>query len=130
MNINMNDWMDSPLLKDIAPVKLELIKMAASQTSGKSGKDLAPVMLALITSANKKGIRFTAEEIQLILEILKDGKSAEEQAQIERTMNMVKSPVSYTHLDVYKRQLTVCSVRSVCSKLSPVRSACAARASI
>lgn len=87
----MNDWMNSPLLKDIDPVKLELIKMAASQTSGKSGKDLAPVMLALITGANKKGIRFTAEEIQLILEILKDGKSAEEQAQIERTMNMVKS---------------------------------------
>lgn len=83
--------MNSPLLKDIDPVKLELIKMAASQTSGKSGKDLAPVMLALITGANKKGIRFTAEEIQLILEILKDGKSAEEQAQIERTMNMVKS---------------------------------------
>ena len=91
MNINMNDWINSPLLKDIDPVNLELIKMAASQTSGKSGKDLAPVMLALITSANKKGIRFTAEEIQLILEILKDGKSAEEQAQIERTMNMVKS---------------------------------------
>lgn len=87
----MNDWMNSPLLKDIDPVKLELIKMAASQTSGKSGKDLAPVMLALITGANKKGIRFTAEEIQLILEILKDGKSAEEQAQIERTMNMVRS---------------------------------------
>ena len=87
----MNDWINSPLLKDIDPVKLELIKMAASQTSGKSGKDLAPVMLALIPSANKKGIRFTAEEIQLILEILKDGKSAEEQAQIERTMNMVKS---------------------------------------
>lgn len=55
MNINMNDWINSPLLKDIDPVKLELIKMAASQTSGKSGKDLAPVMLALITSANKKG---------------------------------------------------------------------------
>ena len=55
----MNDWINSPLLKDIDPVKLELIKMAASQTSGKSGKDLAPVMLALITSANKKGIRFT-----------------------------------------------------------------------
>ena len=87
----MNDWINSPLLKDIDPVKLELIKMAASQTSGKSGKDLAPVMLALITSANKKGIRFTSEEIQLILEILKDGKSAEEQAQIERTTNMVKS---------------------------------------
>ena len=30
--------------------------MAAAQTKGKSGRDLAPVMLALITSANKQGI--------------------------------------------------------------------------
>ncbi len=87
----MNDWTNSPLLKNIDPVKLELIQMAASQTSGKSGKALAPVMLALITSANRKGIRFSSDEIQLILEILKEGKSEEEQAQIERTMNMVKS---------------------------------------
>ncbi len=87
----MNDWMNSPLLKNIDPIKLELIQMAAAQTSGKSGKDLAPVMLALITSANKKGIRFSSDEVQLILEILKEGKSEEEQAQIERTMNMVKS---------------------------------------
>ena len=38
----MNDWINSPLLKDIDPVKLELIKMAASQTSGKSGKRSCP----------------------------------------------------------------------------------------
>lgn len=78
-------------MKNIDPAKLELIKMAAQKTSGKSGRDLAPVMLALITSANKQGIRFSPDEVSLILEILKDGKSKEEQAQIDRTMQMTSS---------------------------------------
>ena len=87
----MNEWMNNPALKNIDPVKLELIRMAAEKTSGKSGRDLAPVMLALITSANKKGIRFSPDEMSLILEILKEGKSKEEQEQIERTLEMTKS---------------------------------------
>ncbi len=78
-------------MKNIDPAKLELIKMAAQKTSGKSGRDLAPVMLALITSANKQGIRFSPDEVSLILEILKDGKSREEQAQIDRTMRMTSA---------------------------------------
>ena len=70
----MNDWMNNPAMKNIDPIKLELIKTAASKTSGKSGKELAPIMMALISGANKQGIRFTPEEMTLILDILKDGK--------------------------------------------------------
>lgn len=87
----MEEWMNNPAMKNIDPAKLELIRMAAAQTSGKSGKDLAPVMLALITGANKKGIRFSPDEITLILEILKQGKSKEEQEQIDRTVKMTSS---------------------------------------
>lgn len=87
----MNEWMNHPAMKNIDPAKLELIQMAAAQTSGKTGRDLAPVMLALITNANKKGIRFSSDEISLILEILKDGKSREEQAQIDKTIQMASS---------------------------------------
>lgn len=87
----MNEWMNNPAMKNIDPVKLELIQMAASQTAGKTGRDLAPIMLALITNANKKGISFSGDEMSLILEMLKEGKSREEQAQIDRTINMVSS---------------------------------------
>ena len=45
----MNEWLNNPAMKNIDPVKLELIKAAAQQTEGKSGKSLAPVMMALIT---------------------------------------------------------------------------------
>ena len=85
------EWMNNPAMKNIDPAKLELIRMAASKTSGKTGKDLAPVMLALITSANRQGIQFTPDEVTLILEILKQGKSKEEQEQIDRTVQMTSS---------------------------------------
>ena len=85
------EWMNNPAMKNIDPAKLELIRMAASKTSGKTGKGLAPVMLALITSANRQGIQFTPDEVTLILEILKQGKSKEEQEQIDRTVQMTSS---------------------------------------
>lgn len=85
------DWINDPLLKNMDPIKIELIKTAATQTAGKSGKSLAPVLMSLITSANQKGIRFSSEEITLILNILKQGKSAQEQQQIDRTVQMVSS---------------------------------------
>ena len=87
----MNEWMNHPLLKNMNPMKYNLIQMAASKTAGKSGKELIPVMMALITNANKQGIQFTPEEMSLILDILKDGKPPEEQAQIDRTVQMVKT---------------------------------------
>ena len=77
------------MLKNMDPVKLELIRSAASKTKGKSGKALAPVMMALITSANKKGIRFTPDEMTMIRSILKEGKSEEEQARIDQMLKMM-----------------------------------------
>lgn len=90
----MIDWLNDPLLQNMDPLKKELIQTAASQTIGKSGNSLAPVLMSLITSANRKGIRFTSDEITLILNILKQGKSPNEQQQIDRTVQMVSSMLS------------------------------------
>lgn len=85
----MNDWMNSEAFKNMDPLKVELIKKAAAQTQGKSGNSLAPVMMALVTNANKQGISFTADEISLIMSIMKEGKSSQEKAQMDQMMNMV-----------------------------------------
>ena len=81
----------SSAINGMDPVKLELIRLAAKQTAGKSGRSLAPVMMALITSANKKGIQFTPQEMSLILDILKEGRSREEQNQIDQMVQMVRT---------------------------------------
>ncbi len=90
-NKNMIDWLNDPMLKNMDPIKVELIKTAAAQTSGKSGRALAPVLMTLITNANKKGIRFSPDEISLILELIKEGKTQKEKEQIDRTIQMVIS---------------------------------------
>ena len=87
----MNEWMNHPAMETLDPVKLELIKAAAAQTKGKTGNSMATVMMALISSAKKNNISFSHEEMTLILDILKDGKSKEEQGQIDSMVTMVTS---------------------------------------
>ena len=87
----MNEWLNHPSMKDMDPIKLELIKNAAKRTEGKNGKSLAPIMMSLITGAQKNGIRFTPDEMTMVIQILKEGKSKEEQAQIDKTIQMVTS---------------------------------------
>lgn len=87
----MNDWLNHPSMQNMDPIKLELIRSAAKRTEGKSGKSLAPIMMALITGAQKNGIRFTPEEMTMVISVLKEGKSPEEKKQIENMVNMVMS---------------------------------------
>ena len=87
----MIDWLNDPRLINMDPIKLELFKTAANQTAGKSGKSLAPIMMSLVTSANKKGVKFTPDEISLILSLMKEGKPASEQAQIDKMVQMVSN---------------------------------------
>ncbi len=83
--------MNHPLMSTMDPMKMELIKTAAVQTAGKSGNSLAPVLMSLINSAQQKKIRFTPEEFDLIIDVMKDGKPKKEQTQIDSTINMVRS---------------------------------------
>ena len=87
----MNEGMNHPAMENLDPLKLELIKAAAAQTKGKTGNSMATVMMALVTSARKNGISFSQEEMTLILNVLKDGKSKEEQDQIDSMVSMVTS---------------------------------------
>lgn len=87
----MIDWINDPMLQNMDPLKIELIKTAASQVDGKSSKSLPPILMSLIMSANRKGIRFSSKEMTLILSLLKQGKSEQEQKQIDKTVEMVSS---------------------------------------
>jgi len=87
----MIDWINDPSLQNMDPAKLELFKLAANQVSGKSGNAMAPIMMSLITNANKRGIQFTPDEIALIINALKQGKSPAEQQNIDKTVELVKA---------------------------------------
>ena len=96
----MIDWLNDPMLKNMDPIKVELIKTAAAQTSGKSGRALAPVLMTLITNANKKGIRFSPDEISLILELIKEEKTQKEVADL---LGISQSYISRLEKRIMKR---------------------------
>lgn len=85
----MLDWLNDPALQSMDPAKRELFKLAATQLAGKPQNAMAPIMMSLITNANKRGITFTQDEIALILKILKQDKPAAEQQNIDKTVQMV-----------------------------------------
>ena len=86
----MNEWMNNPRFDGLDPLKKELILNAAKQVQGKSGNAMATIMMSLILNANKKGIRFSQEEISLVLELLKEGKTEAEINQIDNTIHMIR----------------------------------------
>ena len=67
----MGPMMNNPVFQNLDPLKQELMRTAFERTRGKTGRNLAPVMMSLITQANQKGIRFSEEEMTLILQFLK-----------------------------------------------------------
>ncbi len=93
----MNEWMNHPAMENMDPIKLELIRTAAMQSAGKSGSGLASVLMPLIASANRKGISFSPDEISLVLEIMKEGKSEKEKQQIDSMVKMITSYMQKNH---------------------------------
>ena len=84
------DWTKNPGLSGIDPAKLAMRQSLASQGSGKKQNELLPFLMAAASTAKQEGKQFTAEEMDLIAEVLKSGKTPEETAQIDKMMHLMK----------------------------------------
>lgn len=87
-----NSWMDNPSLNGIDKNKLEMLSQFAAQGQAqtKSQADLMPFLMMAANSSKEKGMQFTGNEMDMIIEVLKMGKSREEIAQIEKMMMLLK----------------------------------------
>ncbi len=85
-----SDWTKNSKLQKIAPEKLMLLQSLASQGSQKSPTDLLPFFMSFVTNENQLHLNFSEEEIQLIIDVLKEGKSPAYQRKLERMIRMLK----------------------------------------
>ena len=85
-----SDWMNNPNLAGIDPAKLAMLQSLASQGSKKSQKELLPFLMAAASSSQKNGTQFSRDEMDVIVEVLKSGKSREEAAKIDQMMQIMK----------------------------------------
>lgn len=84
--MNIPEWFNDPRISGINPAKLSLILKLAEQMEGKSQKEVMPIVLGAVASANRQNLQFSPDEFQLIFEIMKEGKSEEEKKKMDDTL--------------------------------------------
>ncbi len=83
-------WMNDPSLKGIDNAKLQMLMQFARQGKGKFQNDLLPFLMAAAKQSQSNGTSFSDQEADLIVNVMKQGKSAEETAKIDRMITMLR----------------------------------------
>ena len=83
-------WTKDPSLAGMDPAKLAMLNSFAQQGSGKSPQELLPLLVAAASQSRAKGTRFSREEMDAIIQVLKAGKSPEETARMDKIIQMMK----------------------------------------
>lgn len=87
---NGNDWVNNPSLKNIDTAKLQMLLSMAEQGKGLSQKELLPFLMTAASNSKSNGASFSKDETDLILDVLKQGKSAEEIARIDKVRSLIQ----------------------------------------
>lgn len=90
METNDQSWMNHPSLKNIDAARLQMLLSMADQGRGKTQNELLPFLMAAASQSKKNGISFSDEETGLILNAIKQGRSPEEAAKIDRMVSLVR----------------------------------------
>lgn len=85
-------WMNNPNLNGIDKGKLEMLSQLAAQgqSQTKNQSDLMPFLMMAANTSKEKGMQFSNNEMDMIVEVLKMGKSPQEVAQIEKMLMLMK----------------------------------------
>ncbi len=86
---NSGSWMNDPRLNGMDKSKLEILQQLADQGSQKSQNDLMPFLMAAASSGKSQGVQFSPDEIRMIIEVIKMGKSPKEQARLDKIVSIM-----------------------------------------
>lgn len=86
----MAKWENDPLLSSVDPAKLAMLQSFVNQGNFQSQNDILPLLMKAATSSKKQGMQFTPEETELIIKVLKKGKSPKEIEKMDRILMLMK----------------------------------------
>ncbi|MGN8885849.1 hypothetical protein [Blautia sp. HCP28S3_G10] len=84
-----DDWREDPGLKQMDKEKLDMLQKLAEQGKGKNASDMLPFLMSAASRGKNNGLKFSADEISVILTALKSGKSSAEAAKIDQIVNLM-----------------------------------------
>ena len=89
MNENLQ-WMSDERITNIPKVKLDFLQKIFFESKNLTQKEQLPFFMALASRAKKEQISFSQEEINLIMDVIKDHSTPDEVAKINQTINLFK----------------------------------------
>ena len=90
----MNDtmqWMSDARIANIPKAKLDFLQKIFFESKNLTQKEQLPFFMALAGRAKKEQISFSQEEINLIMDVIKDHSTPEEVAKINQTVKLFKN---------------------------------------
>lgn len=90
--MNPADLLNNPQLQNISPEKLALLMNLAQNNSPKeTPQEMAESLKTASETAQKQGINFSSNEREMIVEVLKQNMSPQEQKKVDLLMQMMKN---------------------------------------
>ena len=84
------DWMNDPKLNGLDKSKLALLQNLADQGGQKSPTELLPFLMAAANQGKNQGVKFNTNEMEMNIEVLKQGQSPQEAAKMDKIINLMK----------------------------------------
>lgn len=89
--MNELNWMDDNRISSIPKNKLDFLQKIFFESKNLTQKEQLPFFMALAGRAKKDNISFSQDEINLIMDVIKDHSTPEEVAKINQTIKMFKN---------------------------------------
>ncbi len=89
--MNLDFLTNNPELKNMNPQKLNFLMELASNNPPNNTKDMANVLMGAASKAKQSGMEFTPNETDLLVGILKQNMSPEEQKKTDQIMMLMRN---------------------------------------
>ncbi|MGN0382691.1 MAG: hypothetical protein ACI4DS_00340 [Eubacterium sp.] len=89
-NKEKNSWMNDERLSGISSEKLEVLTQIVEESRSRSTKELIPFFIQASSNASSRGINFTDNETEVILDVLKARMTDDEIKRIETVRKLSK----------------------------------------
>lgn len=77
-------------LQGVSPEKLNFLLQFAAQNKSGDAKEMSNMVMGAVNAAKKEGIQFTPNETDMIIEILKQNMSPEEQRKADQILTLMR----------------------------------------
>lgn len=89
--MNLDFLQNNPQLNNIDPKKLDFLMNLASENPPQNTKDMANVLMGAATSAKQNNMEFTSDETDLLVGLLKQNMSPQEQKKADQILMLMKN---------------------------------------